>query len=175
MKMKTLKHFLAVLFTFVIGITASAQSTNSMKMASTKTETLKVWGNCDMCKTRIETAVKEAGATNASWDQKTKLLTLTFDPAKTNLDLFGKKLAAVGHDTEKYKADDKAYNALPACCKYERASSDVQAYYTCPMHPEVHSDKPGKCPKCGMNLVKKETSKPEPGKNMEGMKGMHNN
>jgi len=28
--------------------------------------------------------------------------------------------------------------------------------YTCPMHPEVTSDKPGKCPKCGMNLVKKE-------------------
>lgn len=26
-------------------------------------------------------------------------------------------------------------------------------YYTCPMHPDVHSDKPGKCPECGMNLV----------------------
>ncbi len=31
--------------------------------------------------------------------------------------------------------------------------------YTCPMHPEVISDKPGKCPKCGMDLVKKETAK----------------
>ncbi len=28
--------------------------------------------------------------------------------------------------------------------------------YTCPMHPEVISDKPGRCPKCGMNLVPKE-------------------
>ena len=27
--------------------------------------------------------------------------------------------------------------------------------YQCPMHPEVTSDKPGKCPKCGMALVKK--------------------
>ncbi|MBI4946288.1 MAG: hypothetical protein HY840_07800 [Bacteroidetes bacterium] len=27
--------------------------------------------------------------------------------------------------------------------------------YTCPMHPEVTSDKPGTYPKCGMNLVKK--------------------
>ncbi len=27
--------------------------------------------------------------------------------------------------------------------------------YTCPMHPEVTSDKPGSCPKCGMTLVKK--------------------
>jgi hypothetical protein len=27
--------------------------------------------------------------------------------------------------------------------------------YACPMHPEVKSDKPGKCPKCGMDLVAK--------------------
>jgi len=27
--------------------------------------------------------------------------------------------------------------------------------YTCPMHPEVQSDKPGNCPKCGMKLVPK--------------------
>jgi hypothetical protein len=25
--------------------------------------------------------------------------------------------------------------------------------YTCPMHSDVVSDKPGKCPKCGMTLV----------------------
>jgi Cu+-exporting ATPase len=29
------------------------------------------------------------------------------------------------------------------------------AQYTCPMHPEVVSDKPGNCPKCGMKLVPK--------------------
>jgi hypothetical protein len=30
--------------------------------------------------------------------------------------------------------------------------------YTCTMHPEVISNKPGKCPKCGMDLVVKKTS-----------------
>jgi DNA-directed RNA polymerase subunit RPC12/RpoP len=32
--------------------------------------------------------------------------------------------------------------------------------YTCPMHDDVNSDKPGKCPNCGMKLtvVKKKTS-----------------
>ncbi len=27
--------------------------------------------------------------------------------------------------------------------------------YTCSMHPEIKSDKPGKCPKCGMKMVEK--------------------
>jgi rubrerythrin len=29
-------------------------------------------------------------------------------------------------------------------------------YFTCPMHPQVHQGKPGKCPICGMTLIKKE-------------------
>jgi CopA family copper-resistance protein len=32
-------------------------------------------------------------------------------------------------------------------------------FYTCVMHPEIHSSKPGNCPKCGMKLVKE---KPKP-------------
>lgn len=30
--------------------------------------------------------------------------------------------------------------------------------YTCPMHPEVISDKPGECPQCGMDLVPMDSS-----------------
>lgn len=30
--------------------------------------------------------------------------------------------------------------------------------YTCPMHPEIIRDKPGSCPICGMNLVKKQNT-----------------
>jgi rubrerythrin len=29
-------------------------------------------------------------------------------------------------------------------------------YYTCVMHPQIHQEKPGKCPICGMTLIKKE-------------------
>jgi mono/diheme cytochrome c family protein len=39
--------------------------------------------------------------------------------------------------------------------KTEATTKEVKLAYTCPMHPEVVSDKPGKCPKCGMDLVKK--------------------
>jgi len=40
----------------------------------------------------------------------------------------------------------------------EKQNVNTEVYYTCTMHPEVHSDKPGKCPKCGMELVKKEAA-----------------
>ena len=38
--------------------------------------------------------------------------------------------------------------------KKENTQKVQSATYTCPMHPEIHADKPGKCPKCGMTLVK---------------------
>ncbi|HWL86899.1 MAG TPA: heavy metal-binding domain-containing protein [Polyangiaceae bacterium] len=37
----------------------------------------------------------------------------------------------------------------------EASRSDAGVVYTCPMHPEVQSNAPGKCPKCGMTLVPK--------------------
>lgn len=40
--------------------------------------------------------------------------------------------------------------------KTEATTKVAKVVYTCPMHPEVVSEGPGKCPKCGMNLVKKE-------------------
>jgi hypothetical protein len=38
----------------------------------------------------------------------------------------------------------------------------AKVQYTCTMRPEVISDKPGKCPKCGMTLVKKIDAKKKP-------------
>ena len=41
----------------------------------------------------------------------------------------------------------------------EKTTKQEPTVYTCPMHPEVISDKPGRCPKCGMELVPKEKKK----------------
>jgi len=43
---------------------------------------------------------------------------LVYNPSKVKSDVVQKKIAAVGHDTPKYKATAAVYNALPGCCKY---------------------------------------------------------
>ncbi len=40
---------------------------------------------------------------------------------------------------------------------FEAPALEIRVEYTCPMHPEVISDKPGNCPKCGMVLMPRET------------------
>ena len=58
--------------------------------------------------------------------------------------------AQTGHlpDVSNQKNSDHSHNKVE--------ESKNQQSYTCPMHPEVKSDKPGNCPKCGMKLVPKE-------------------
>nr|WP_274540925.1 copper-translocating P-type ATPase [Marinobacter flavimaris] len=41
----------------------------------------------------------------------------------------------------------------------DSAGKESEGRYTCPMHPEVISDEPGNCPKCGMHLVPLENNK----------------
>lgn len=45
------------------------------------------------------------------------------------------------------------FNGQPAVWVAEPMEATGETEYTCPMHPEVRSDKPGRCPKCGMDLV----------------------
>ncbi len=53
------------------------------------------------------------------------------------------------------KKEDHSQNQQPAVILSE--AKDSNPFYTCPMHPQIIRDKPGKCPICGMALVKKET------------------
>ena len=103
----------------IIAILAFVFTSNySATAANPKTATLKVSGNCDMCKARIEKAAKIDGVTKAEWNKKDKTLTASFDTDKTSIDAIGKRIAEAGHDNEKAKATDAAYNKLPGCCKY---------------------------------------------------------
>lgn len=86
-----------------------------------KTEKINVDGKCGMCESRIEKAALAIdGVKKADYDLKTKKLAVTFDEKKTTVDGIEKAMAAVGHDTDKFKADDKVYDKLPGCCHYRK-------------------------------------------------------
>ena len=92
--------------------------------AAVKTEKIKVYGKCDLCKTRIEKAAKSVqGVNKATWILSNELLTVTFDDSKTSVSRIEDAVAKVGHDTDHAKATDKAYNELPGCCRYGRPSN----------------------------------------------------
>lgn len=55
---------------------------------------------------------------------------------------------------ENMKMDDKDENMNTSAAK-------EKVPYTCSMHPEIIRDKPGNCPICGMQLVKKESESKE--------------
>jgi membrane fusion protein, copper/silver efflux system len=83
--------------------------------------TFKVYGNCEMCKDRIEKAARSIqGVTSADWNVDTKMMDVSYESTKTDVDKIQIAIAKVGHDTEMYRAEDEVYNALPGCCLYDR-------------------------------------------------------
>lgn len=67
-------------------------------------------------------------------------------------------------EPEKYiTATEQNHTAAPVCCspasvadhskhRHSKAKKESSGTYTCPMHPEIRTDDPGSCPKCGMAL-----------------------
>jgi hypothetical protein len=112
--MKTKFMFLTIVL-FLLSLTLVAED------GKIKETQFKVFGNCGMCKTRIEKAMKISEVKFAKWDKTTKMLKVAFDADAMTQDSLQKRLAFVGHDTEQFKAADSVYAALPPCCLY-RAS-----------------------------------------------------
>lgn len=120
-----MKKILLILAIAFIGNTAIAQ---------TKTDTIYAKGNCEHCKERIEEVVTSIkGVTYASWDPTYARLICVYNTSETSNNAIQKAMASVGHDTDLYRADDKVYKSLPACCKYERdpvqsATNKIQTF-----------------------------------------------
>ncbi|MCB0791221.1 MAG: efflux RND transporter periplasmic adaptor subunit [Flavobacteriales bacterium] len=84
---------------------------------------LKVIGNCDLCKERIEkAALSVTGVRSAVWDVDDSMLTTEFMPGMTTLRTISKAVAGAGHDTELDQAREEDYEALPECCQYRSES-----------------------------------------------------
>ena len=81
-----------------------------------------VKGNCGMCKSTIEKAVKGLDfVENAEWGIKTKILDVEFiDSVNFDLDALNSAINQSGYETMNTTADQTAYDALPMCCKYDR-------------------------------------------------------
>jgi mercuric ion binding protein len=85
--------------------------------------TIKVSGVCEMCKSRIEKGtIKLKGVKYANWEIISNNLSLIYNSKKIKLDTIKKKIASLGHDTDKFKAPIDVYENLPDCCHYKTLS-----------------------------------------------------
>ena len=106
-----------MLATFILlSIAVNAQIKNA------KTETVKIYGNCGMCETKIENAGNIKKVAKVDWDQDSKMATLTYDSTKTNSDEILKRIALAGYDSDKFLAPDDVYDNLHGCCQYDRVA-----------------------------------------------------
>lgn len=85
-----------------------------------KEETVKIKTSavCSMCKEKIEKGLAyEKGVKDVNLDFKTAMLTVTYKTGKTNIENLKLAVTKLGYDADDKKADQKAYDKLPACCK----------------------------------------------------------
>lgn len=114
--MKRIIVFLSIIF--------SSLFVFAQKQKDIATEKIKVEGNCNMCKKRIETAAYVKGVKRADWDKETQMLTVVYRPSKTNAEGILKSIAKAGHSSEQIAAAEADYNKLPECCHYKTNTCD---------------------------------------------------
>lgn len=117
---KSLKSIIIALFVLST-ISCNAQIKN------TKTETVKIYGNCGMCKSTIEKAGNKKKEAIVEWNKDSKMATISYDSLKTSKNDILKRIALVGYDNELFVSPNDTYENLPACCQYERAKKEVVA------------------------------------------------
>lgn len=97
------------------------------QIKNAKTESVKIYGNCGMCKTTIEKAGNVKKVAQVDWNKDTKMATLTYDSSKTNQEEILKRIALAGYDSDQFLAPDDVYNNLPGCCQYDRVKKTEMA------------------------------------------------
>lgn len=103
-------------FVFIISLLLGFSALHAQ--SKTTEASIKVFGNCGMCKKRIETALDYPGIKFADWNTRTKNLEVVFNNRKISLEKIRERVASTGHDTDSLKAPDEIYAKLPFCCLY---------------------------------------------------------
>jgi periplasmic mercuric ion binding protein len=88
---------------------------NPPKTAEVKIKTSAV---CGMCKKRIERDLGVTkGVTNSTLNLDDKVVTITYNPKKTNPEKLKAAISKIGYDADLVMADKTAHDALPDCCQ----------------------------------------------------------
>ncbi len=86
--------------------------------AQSDTARIKTSAVCEKCKERIEHDLNfEKGVKSSTLDVDTKVVTIIFNPQKTNINKLRKAVTLIGYDADDMLADAKAYKKLHDCCK----------------------------------------------------------
>lgn len=94
--------------------------TSSMDVPKSQTVKIKTSAICEMCKERIEKKLaftKGVTDVNLDVDSKDKVVTVIFNPKKTNITKLRKVITEVGYDADEVVAETAGYDKLPSCCK----------------------------------------------------------
>jgi copper chaperone CopZ len=87
-------------------------------VAAQDTLNVKTSALCETCKKTLEHDLSfEKGVKKATLDLDTKILSVVYNSEKTNPDKIRKAITKTGYDADSLKADPKAFNRLPECCK----------------------------------------------------------
>jgi periplasmic mercuric ion binding protein len=80
---------------------------------------------CEMCKERIERNLSfEKGVKEANLNVETKVVTVIYNPGKTDIAKLKANISKTGYDADELTADEKGYNKLPGCCKKTASAMD---------------------------------------------------
>ena len=111
--MKTVSYIIsAVLLIMFTATTVSAQTTGD------QTISFKVYGVCDDCKNRIESAAMDGkGVKKAEWDIQSNVLVLV-GSSKMTKENVAEKISKAGYKSDITEADPAAYAKLPKCWQY---------------------------------------------------------
>ena len=121
--------------TVMLCIASTSLTSCEAQVKNAKTETVKIYGNCGMCETTIETAGSVKKVVKVDWDKDAKMATITYDSTKTNQDEILKRIALAGYDSDKFLTPNDVYNKQHGCCQYERVNR------TATVHAEVTENK----------------------------------
>lgn len=73
---------------------------------------------CDKCKKAIEKAINRLdGVKSSSLEVESRIFTVKFKSEDISLDKIKSVINKTGYDADETKADSKAYDRLPDCCK----------------------------------------------------------